>query len=231
MTVEDFLGSVQPNLTILAALFGALFLFLKLFWHFLSYEKELREENLNRVKDLLSNSLDIQIVEPLQKELGNNIMLGYRYAVSLFYPKSYNPSTQQKDHTLIVDNGTNVAEIANKDLTEIVANLSGQNVAQKTGQDLFIFLEKRYQKTAVFIAQYEKIKFCCRMTWSSCLILGLLSAVGMPVYLIHDNLLLIHFWIFTSASIAILGLYFFTKLFWCRHNLIKDWEKLKIYGE
>jgi|ERR1043165_1000262 hypothetical protein len=230
MTLEEFLQAIQPNLTVFACLFAFLILFIRLFWFFLKYETTIRDENLTRVKDLLSNSLDVQIVKPLQEELGRNIELGYKYAVDLFYPKEFDPTTQSKQRKLIVEDGDNLQKIANMDTTEIVQNLSGQGIAQKTGQDLFIFLEKRYQKTAIFVAQYEKTKGHCRATWISCLFLAFLTVIGI-VLCISENDLFLHLWIFVVMLTFVIGVVSFVLLFACRHKLIKDWEKLQIYGE
>ncbi len=235
MTTAQFLQQIQPNLTVITALFAFLILFVKLFWFFLGYEKTLREENLSRLQDLVNNEQDVQIVKPLQDELSKNIELGYNYAISLFYLKQFNPTTGTYEYK-IVDDDDQIKLIVGKSPKDVINDLSGQGIAQKTGQDLFLYLEKRYQQTSVHVLKYNKTKSYCQKTWIYCIILAILCIVGIVIFIAADNQVgtlntVVNFWTFSILLVFAYGISSFVQLFYHRHRLIKDWEKLKIYGE
>lgn len=231
MTLEEFLRQIQPNLTKLAALFAFLLLFIRLFWFFFKYENTLRDQNIARLQELVSKEADIQIVKPLQEELRKSIELGYKYAVSLFYPKVFNRETSQKENKLIENNPDLIEPIVSKEADDIIRDLSGQSITQKTGQDLFIYLEKRYQQTGKQIKKYDLIKSYCRKTWICCLILSVFCIAGIFI-LVSPNVpsSYFNFWCYVSITTILYGLYSLISLFHQQKLINDEWEKLKIYG-
>lgn len=231
MPLEDFLQQIQPSLTKLAALFALLVLFIKLFWFFFSYENNLRTQNIARLQELVSREAEIQIVKPLQDELRSSIELGYKYAVSLFYPREYNSQTNQYENRLIENDSATIDSIVSKNAEDIITNLSGQAITQRTGQDLFIYLENRYQKTGKQIRKYDLIKSYCKKTWIACLLLAIFCIVGICI-LVAPNAptSFFNFWAYISLSTGVYGLYSIICLFHHQKLINDDWEKLKIYG-
>lgn len=230
MTVEDLLRQIQPDLSTIAALFALLLLFLRLFWIFLTYEKSIREENIIRLQELLSNQKDVLITEPLEKELQKNLEFGYRYAVSKLYHIEFNPLSKKMEKTVIQNNEEIVKKMAELKTDDLFKEMSADRLSSKTGDDLFLFLEKRYQKTTLFISKYQKTKFFCRVTWAACVFLAILCALGVGL-VINSNVPLFYLWMFLFVETLIIGIVSFTGLFYFRYRLTNDWERLKIYGE
>ena len=240
MNLEEFLKLIQPDLTVIAALFTFSILFLQLFWKFLGYEGKLREENLSKIKALILDFRSKKIETKLKEWFKGNKFEGFKMAIETLFNAIYSKEFDATEGKTIhkIKNQDEIIKIFGQTEKSNTLDDGKQRIEDETsvyvdspeGQDFFNNLDKLYEEKQSITKIYYIMKIFCRGIWWSSLILAVLSILGIVIKLGKSPVIIANLWVFASILMFIIGLACFVLLFYNRSKLNKNWEKQQIYG-
>jgi hypothetical protein len=235
--MEQLLNAIQPGLTILAALIALFFGSIRLFWFFFSYDKELRAENLDKVKELNANyrkkNIEQRIFDLIKQSRVGGFHWGFDSVVENIFDHNYDFATGQT--TRLLKSGTDI-----ETYIDSVDRIDVATTAQKdaetflysdAGQNLFTALDSLYAKKIRINHDYQKIKLFCQVVCWCCLFMTALALTGMVMQFISKADFVVHFWFFMTISITLTGLICFGLLLHYRNVLRENWERQTLYGD
>jgi hypothetical protein len=239
--MEDFLKLIKPDLTLIATLFGFLILFLQLFWRFLNYEDKLRDENLSRVKDLNFSFRKKHIEKKISEwyiEIKTNT---FKWAIDTFSNDFFIIETNEVDGTIEkkIKAIGEIGEVLNPTNLQNKIGLARKDIEKETseyfystlGQDFFNSLDLLYNKKDKINNMYHRMILYCRTLWWSCLIMSIMSIIGVIIQLIGATDTIIHFWVFTYFLFFSIGAFSFAVLFYKRNRLVTYWETKQLFSD
>jgi len=240
MSFEEFLKLIQPNLTIFAVLFTFSIVLIQLFWKFLKYEGIIREENLNKIKDLNSSFRSKKIEGKIKSLLTDFKQNGFKLAINKFlnliYPSEFDASKgiyvrTLKDQTEIekLVEEVSITKVF-EDSDEKINEESEYFFSTVSGQDFLYTLDRLYEEKNKINKTYFSIKRYCKGVWICCLVLSIMSLLGIIIILSDTPEKLFTIWIYTSVLFFIGGLISFGLLFYKRDSINEEWEKQQLHG-
>ncbi len=236
MTVEEFLVSIRPGLT----LYGVLLTFAlvsfgvgRFFW---KYEKELCNENIERIKDLMGGFRNRYIEPILTRILDMTFSDGYKLAlkelINDLYTKKRTESGELKDELVDVEMLKAVVGKAALDgrlpvkSTEVVEGF----LSSTSGEQLFDNLDHAYERQSTLSRQYHNACQACGRASYSFFSLSILLLVGILRIFGKWPDVISFLWLFLSLLTFLYGVYYFVRLEIHRRSLLRMWEELEIYG-
>lgn len=238
MGLEQVLQTTKPDINLWVVLLtfaGAAFAAGRFFW---KYEKDLGEENIERIKDLIDGFRRLHIEPIFSKELSIARDTGYYSAVKgligELYSKSYSESgeIQQKlvEHDKLKDilqiNELNKRIERDKAETKIEVFLSSD-----PARELFDNLDHAYERKSYLSGYYNNACISCAKASYSFFTLSFLLFSGMLQIVLQWSGLFLSFWLFTSILVLVYGIYSLVKLEYYRRKLFTLWKELKFYGK
>jgi len=239
MNYEAWLQSIKPGVTlygVLLTLAVTSLLIAKFFW---TYEKQLVEEYIEKVKDLL-NSFRDEFVHPiLRNELNNSVYSGFVSAIedlkADLYPKVATATgferklVDQKELTSFVDSESLEERMA--DFKATLGDKGDRYLSSDTGEDFLNNLDKIYEQKRSISMSYESACSTCAKTSYSFFILSTFLFIGILRVIGEWPKFLFIFWIIVTVQAFIFGIYSFCRLEYYRRKLIKSWKELQLYGK
>jgi hypothetical protein len=239
MSLAEFLKQVKPDLTLCGVLItvavGA-FWFWRFFW---DYEQKLRSDQIDRLRDLIQNFRD-RIIDPILRvhldtfgteictkvvaNLANdlyteNLVAGGPRTKELKAPEALADLLGEAALTERSQRERDAATIAVRDLLE-----------SDRGDRLFNELDRGYNHVGGMARRYRWACFWCAATGHGCLMLGILSLVGLLQALGAWRDLLWYFWLFALTESGAISLVSFILMEFYRRRLLSMWEELQLVG-
>ena len=239
MDFEAVLQSIKPGIT----LYGVLLTFAvtsliiaKFFWN---YEKQLMEENIEKVRDIMSSFRDRYVNPILRNELIEAVYSGYGSAIKDLKAELYQKvATSTGFERKLVDeakvNSLVDYESLEKrvdDFKAVYGDKGDIYLSSDTGEDLLNNLDRSYDQKNSLSTSYESACSACAKTSYSFLTLSALLFIGILRVIGDWPKILFFLWIFLTAQSFIFGIYYFCRLEYCRRKLIKLWKELQLYGK
>lgn len=240
MKIEQFLQLISPNITLYSVLLTFAIISFKTFKLFWKYEKDLRDENFNRMKDLLG-SFRRKYIEPIiNQKLIESIEVAYENAfgplINDLYsePRLLNGEVVQElvneeelkeiiDRDALIKRKENLQKFASKDLDAFFSAASGG--------ELFNKLDQLYEQKSILSKQYRTAFVRCRISSYSFLVLSVILFLGILQILGKWPEWMLFLWIFLSAQLLITGSISSICLEICRRDLANRWEELQFYDK
>ncbi|MBA7690167.1 hypothetical protein ES703_98691 [subsurface metagenome] len=239
MDFQAVLQSIKPGIT----LYGVLLTFAvtsliiaKFFWN---YEKQLMEENIEKLRNLMNSFRDRYVNPILRNELTEAVHSGYGSAIkdlkAELYPKV---ATATGFERKLIEEAKLNSLIDYESLEKRVDNFKAAHIDKEdiylssdTGEDLLDNLDRSYDQKNNLSVSYESACSACAKTSYSFLILSALLFLGILQVIGDWPKFLLFLWIVVTAQIFIFGIYSFCRLEYCRRKLIKLWKELQLYGK
>lgn len=241
MSLEQFLSEIKPGLTfyalIVAFAIGAFS-----FWRFLwKYEKELRAEHIEQLRDLIRDFRDRNVEPVLKKQLTELARTICVQVIQNFQQDVFLEKLGPKGRTIELRSQHEIADVLKgiKDgprssrVEEEVA-VSEKKIddilVSEAGSRLLTDLDRSYERQSALTRNYRgACRACSSCAYSSillsvALLLGLFQALGKWPEWLRD------FWILGCVELAVLGVASFVWLEFNRRRLSKRWEELQLYG-
>jgi len=238
MTVEEFLVSVKPGLTLYGVLLTFALLSFGVGRFFWKYEKELCNENIDRIKDLMGGFRNRYIEPILTKILDMAFNDGYRQAIDELirdlYIKKRNESGEF-EHELVADE-TLKALLGKAALDGRLLNVKSIGIVEQflsstSGDQLFDNLDHAYERQSVLSRQYHSACQACGRASYSFFSLSILLLAGILRVFGKWPDVIFFLWLFLSLLTFLYGIYHFVRLEIHRRSLLRMWEELQIYGK
>jgi len=236
-TLKEFLQAIRPGLTFYGVLL-TFTLFSFFIWRFFwKYEKELRNENIDRLKDLMVGFRHTHVEPFLKRKLIEARENAYEITINGLLTDLY-----PKDKMLLDDKCGCVSDEI-KDLiseSSLKDRLNYLKRADKVIEDFFStssgndFLDQidqqYYRKSSIFKQYYDACK-ACRHLANASLFLSIMLAIGILRISIKWPDMLFFFWFLISIQTFAYGIYSFIQLERYRRDLLQMWEELQLYGK
>jgi hypothetical protein len=241
MDYQNIIQSIKPDLTLYSVLITlaiVAFAFGRFFW---KYEKQLGEENIERIKDLI-NGYRVKYIDPIiSKQLHDATDTGYIGAINSLiediHPKTY--ALTGSERKLL--NDIELKEIIK--IPELEGRLEkekrdrnfyipvDQFLSSESGEKLFDSLDHAYEQRIKLTAYYDhSCKYSAKCSYSF-FILAILLFVGILQLIGQWPTLVINFWAFFSVQAFLSGLYYFIRIEFYRRKLMHTWKELQLYGK
>lgn len=238
MDLEAVIQSIKPGITLWGVLltFAVTSLIIaKFFWN---YEKQLMEENVEKVRDLMNSFRDMYVNPILNNELTEAVFSGYGSAIielrADLYPKKAAPP---KGRELVNEEELNSLidyESLEKRVDKFKADYSDKGdiyLSSDTGEDLLDNLDRNYDQKSNLSVSYESACSACAKTSYSFFILSTLFFIGILRVIGEWPQFFLFLWIVVTAQAFLYGVYYFCKLEYCRRKLIGLWKELQLHGK
>lgn len=243
MDIQQYLQEIKPDLTLYGVLltFGFLSLLAgRFFWR---YERELIQDNVNRLRSLM-DGFRTQHIEPvLEEQLLEVAEASYREALEDLrdevaentpsaHAEAGDGRTQPKEgdvpsYTLPVRMLD--ARIESGHRGRLPKGLE-EFFTSATGEKFFESLDRLYNEKYSISDRYRSAKISCTFASYAFLLLGFLLLLGLtqivydwPIYFLYPWLSLCGIVLLTAAGLSV-------RMEYQRHALIGQWESLQIYG-
>ncbi len=241
MNIDQFLKLISPNFTLYGVLLTFGFLSFNAFKIFWKYEKDLREENFSRIKDILGSFRRRYIEQIVRDKLIESMKIAYTNAFSSLIkdiyssPKIENGKMVQE---LLVNDDELKGIIAQAALTkrkEDLQEYAGKDVDEffsaASGDELFSKLDLLYEQKNALSKQYSKACMICGISSYSFLFLSIILYFGILQILGKWPNWLLFLWCYLSIQALFIGITSSICLELCRRGLIRRWEELQLYDK
>ena len=242
--IDQFLKLISPNFTLYGVLLTFGFLSFKAFKIFWKNEKDLREENFSRVKDLLGSFRRKYIEKKVKDILTESMKVAYSNAFSSLLNDIYSTPKLVKniDGKMVQElvlNEDELKEIIDQEaLTKRKDELqkdAGKDVegffSAASGEELFSELDQLYEQKIALSRQYKRAFMTCGISSYSFLFLSIVLYLGILQILGKWPNWLLFLWCYSSIQALITGIISSVILELCRRDLIHRWEDLQFYDK
>lgn len=232
--MNSFLESFGANLTVIAALFAIFLFFAKAFWEVIAFEKTLRDDHWQKVRDL-NNHFRKEHIEPRIQRLHYEVSRsGFRWGVNFLKGFLYEPNAVTGENELL----------SNDKIKESLADLNDSMTAENPrmdddarkflysneGESFFSVLDKLYENKRKVSARYKRMIMFCRLvgagTLASCVLM--LMGIFLQASKVEDQLQFA--WLLLSVLVLLTTLVFLGITLRAKNKLSDEWEIKQIYG-
>jgi hypothetical protein len=238
--LQEPLQAIQPGLTLYGVLITFAVVAFAIFRHFWRYERELGNENLERLRDLLTG-FRVRYIEPKINAQLDNAIEGLESAVDIvvadLYRSSTTPAATDEGARLESDQtqSDRVSEIVLRErlFSELknTRRAARQFLPSDSGQKLLDDLDRMFDQKSKLARHYTLARRACAQTSYACLSFSLLALAGILRVLGAWPDLIEFFWLFLLLQTLSFALYSFIRLEFHRRALFSMWEDFQFYGK
>ncbi|WKZ60533.1 MAG: hypothetical protein QY309_03445 [Cyclobacteriaceae bacterium] len=233
--MSQFLEAFGTNLTVIAALFAIFLFFAQAFWKLIEFEKTLRDDNWQKVRDLNNHFRKASIEPRIQKLYYEVYKGGFRWGVDFLKGFIYQTNDATGENELL----------PNEKIKEALTELHDGLVAENTkiddeskkfpysieGQSFFATLDSLYEGKRKINSRYKRMIMFCRLVGAGTLASCLLMLIGIFLQagkMTDEKIMLI--WLLISILVVVTTLVFLAVTLHAKNKLSDEWEFKQIYG-
>jgi hypothetical protein len=237
--LQEALQAIQPGLTLYGVLVTFGVVSIAISRHFWKFERELENENFERLRDLLAG-FRLRYIEPKINERLDRAVDALRSAVDglvadLFPPATVQPEDVQLGEAVIENIQETVTETILRERLfqelEKTRRTARQFLPSEPGQKLLNDLDEMFDQKSKLARHYRLARRACAQTSYACLSFSLLAFVGILQVLRAWPDAVRFFWIFLTLQAATFAIYSFIRLEFHQRALSRLWEDFQLYGK
>ena len=229
-----FFQQITPGLTFYSILLTLAILSFQVAKFFWNYEKTLKEENISRLKSLLSSYSQRHIYPIFKSQLSNALEEGYKSALSELLTDIYVDQQNQSG----VNERVLIEQVELSQMLSFDAMLSRSPDANavniysstSTGIELSDKIDSVYEKRSLLISCYQKAYEAAARACYSAFSISVLMTIGLLRLLADWGTYLTCLWVFLTGLAVFHGLYAFIRMEIFRRRLLRSWERMELYG-
>lgn len=233
--MNHFLEAFGANLTVIAALFAIFLFFAKAFWEVIAFEKTLRDDNWQKVRDLNNHFRKTSIEPRIQKLYYEVYRGGFRWGVDFLKGFIYQTNDATGENELLSNEKINDALVELHDGL-VAENTKIEDESKKfpystEGQSFFATLDSLYEGKRKINARYKRMIMFCRLVGVGTLASCILMLIGIFLHSVKKTDEIIVFtWLLISILVVVTTLVFLAITLRAKNKLSDEWEFKQIYG-
>lgn len=242
MTIDQFLHEVRPDLTLYGVLLTLAIFAFYAGRHLWRYEKELVEENVGRLRELM-DGFRTRYVEPILKVQLLDLAEGaYREAL-VDLEDELDTALEDLPAVPVGESATPGAH-ARRGLRRAIERLTDRGwehtraersleefFSSATGEDFFRKLDGAYSARQQLSSAYYRAKICCSLAAYSFFGLGIALLAGMVQITVPWPEFVRYPWWSMLGLLALLSMALVIRMETARRRLINQWEDLQVRGD
>lgn len=232
--MSQFLEAFGANLTVVAALFAIFLFFAQAFWKLIEFEKTLRDDNWEKVRDL-NNHFRKTSIEPRIQNLYYEVYRGgFRWGIDFLKVLIYQKNDATGENELLSNEKIKDALADLRDLL-IAENAKIEDDSKKfpystEGQSFFATLDSLYEGKRKINARYKRMIMFCRLVGVGTLASCLLMLIGIFLQSVKKaDDIVVFTWLLISILVIVTTLVFLAITLRAKNKLSDEWERKQIY--